>query len=405
MAQVLQTARATKAAVLEGSRAIAEVVGLCRPQVISAYPITPQTHIVEALAQMVAEGSLKAEFVNVESEHSAASVVLGASATGARVYTASSSQGISLMSEVLFNISGTRLPVVMTCANRALSAPLNIWNDQQDSLSVRDAGWIQLYAEDNQEAIDTHIQAYRIAEDRRILLPVMVCVDGFLLTHTYEPLILPAQEDVDAFLPPYRPLSYLTPDAPVTFGAFADPEYYLESRYQLHQAMGRARGVIEDVAQRYAQVFGRHHHGGLIDSYFMEGAATAVVAMGSVVATLRDVVEGLRGRGEPVGLVKVRSFRPFPTEALRAALGGVERVVVLEKALSPGGVGILAAEVRAIFQGKARQPAISAFVAGLGGRDIPVGALEEMIERAAAGAVEEQFLGLKPELAEEELGD
>ncbi|MBI3954164.1 MAG: pyruvate ferredoxin oxidoreductase [Chloroflexi bacterium] len=400
MATLMDRVITSKAAVLEGSRAIAEAVRLCRPQVISAYPITPQTHVVEALAQMVADGALKAEFVNVESEHSAASVVLGASATGARVYTASSSQGIALMSEVLFNIAGLRLPVVLTCANRALSSPLNIWNDQQDSLSVRDAGWVQLYVEDNQEAVDTHLQAYAIAEDRRVLLPTMVCADGFLLTHTYEPVIVPTQEEVDAFLPPYRPQHYLTPDKPLTMGAFADPEYYMESRYLLDRALERSQAVIEDAAQRFNRAFGRHY-GGLLDTLHMEGARTAVVAMGSVVATLRDVVSGLRDDGHAVGLVKVRSFRPFPKDALRSALRDVDRVLVLERALSPGGVGILAAEVRAVLQGQPRQPAVSAFVAGLGGRDIPVETLQALIARAQDEAVEQGFADLKAELVEE----
>lgn len=400
MATVMQRPAVKTAVVLEGSRAMAEAIRVCRPQVISAYPITPQTHIVEALAQMVADGALKAEFVNVESEHSAASVVLGASATGARVYTASSSQGISLMSEVLYNISGLRLPVVLTCANRALSAPLNIWNDQQDSLSVRDAGWVQIYVEDNQEAVDAHIQAYAIAEDRRVSLPVMVCADGFLLTHTFEPVVLPTQEMADALLPPYKPNLYLTADKPLTFGAFADPEFFMESRYVLDQALSRSKGVIEEVATRYAQASGRHY-GGLIDTFQMEGARTAVIAMGSVVSTLRDVVTELREDGHRVGLVKLRSFRPFPTEALRAALRTVERVLVLERGHSPGGVGIVSAEVRAILQGQPRQPAVSACVIGLGGRDMPVDTLKRLILQTESQTVEQGWADLKPELVEE----
>ena len=212
--------------IVEGSAALAEAVALCRPNVISAYPITPQTHIVEGIAKLIADGKLDAVSVNVESEHSAASVCLGASATGARTYTATSSQGLLLMGEVVFNIAGMRLPVVMTCANRSVSAPINIWNDQQDSISLRDAGWIQLYAESNQEVVDFHVQAFRLAEDPEVCLPVMVCMDGFILTHAYEIVDMPEQEQVDQFLPPYQPEEFLTPKDPRSFGYLATPEYY-----------------------------------------------------------------------------------------------------------------------------------------------------------------------------------
>ena len=248
--------------VVEGSAAIAEAIKLVRAQVIAAYPITPQTHIVQNLSEMVANGDLKAEYVRVESEHSAASAVLGASAVGARAYTASSSQGIMLMAEVLFNIAGMRFPVVMTAANRALSGPINIWNDQQDSYSVRDAGWIQLHAEDNQEAMDLHIQAYRIAEDLRVQLPVMVCMDGFVLTHSYEPVDFPGQEAVDRFLPPYDPTRKLNPQDPKTFGMYAE-EGYTETRFAIQQAMQTAKGVIEEVSAEFERAFGRSS-GGLI---------------------------------------------------------------------------------------------------------------------------------------------
>ena len=222
---------------VEGSHAIAEIVKLCQPGVISAYPITPQTHIVEDLAQMVADGTLSSQFVNVESEHSAASVVLGASATGVRAYTATSSQGLFYMAEVVFNIAGMRLPVVMTCANRAISAPINIWNDQQDSISLRDAGWVQIYAEDNQEAVDFHLISYRLAEDKRVMLPVMACMDGFILTHGMETLDMPEQEKVDKFLPVYKPLYKLDTENPITMGILADPDYYMEARYAIQETM------------------------------------------------------------------------------------------------------------------------------------------------------------------------
>ncbi|MBF8304124.1 MAG: Pyruvate ferredoxin oxidoreductase [Dehalococcoidia bacterium] len=242
---------------LEGSQGIAEAVALCRPQVIAAYPITPQTHIPQELADMVANGKLKAEWVNVESEHSAASVVLGASATGVRVFTASSSQGILLMSEVLFNIAGMRLPVVMVCVNRSVSAPLNIWNDQQDSISQRDTGVIQLYAEDNQEAADLVYQAYRIAEDHRVLLPVMVCLDGYVLSHAWETVDIPSQAQVDSFLPPFKPLYKLDPENPLSFGMYMEPDKYLETRYMIQHTMEQSIGIIQNVAHDFEKTFGR----------------------------------------------------------------------------------------------------------------------------------------------------
>lgn len=246
-----------KGRMLQGARALAEMTALCRPKVISAYPITPQTLIVEELSQIVADGDLDADFINVEGEHSAASLVLGASATGVRVFTSSSSQGLLLMSEVVFNIAGMRLPVIMVCVNRSVSAPLNIWNDQQDSVIVRDSGWIQLYGENNQEGCDLLLQAYKIGEDRRLMLPVMVCVDGYVLPHAYEVVDLPGQDEVDAFLPPFEPLYKLDVDNPMTIGAYADPDKYMETRYMLHETMNRSIPVIEEVARDFARAFGR----------------------------------------------------------------------------------------------------------------------------------------------------
>jgi pyruvate ferredoxin oxidoreductase alpha subunit len=222
---------------LEGSQAVAQIIKLCKPGVVSAYPITPQTHIVEELAQMVADGQLNAQFVNVESEHSAASVVLGGEAAGVRSYTATSSQGLLYMAEVIFNIAGLRLPVVLTCANRALSAPINIWNDHQDSISLRDAGWVQLYAENNQEVADFHLIAYRIGEDKSIMLPVMVCMDGFILTHGIEIVDIPTQEQVDKFLPPYQPPYLLDTQNPMTLGALVDADFYQETRFAIQKTL------------------------------------------------------------------------------------------------------------------------------------------------------------------------
>jgi len=383
---------------IEGSRAVAEAVGLCRPGVISAYPITPQTHIVEELSQMVADGDIEAEYVLVESEHSAASVCLGAVAAGSRAYSATTSQGMMLMAEVLYNIAGMRLPMVITGVNRALSAPLSIWNDQQDTMAIRDSGWIQLYAEDNQEALDMHIQAYKISEDDRVLLPVMVCMDGFILTHTYETVDMPTQEQVDAFLPAYDPLYKLDPQDPYTLGAFAGPEMYQEMRYQLQQEALAAKEVVKEVARDFQAAFGRWY-GDLLETYRCDDAETVFVAMGSVIGTLKDWVDERREQGDKVGVLKVRCFRPFPLDEIRTALAQPKRVVVLEKAVSVGAYGILAAEIRAALYGQAKTPPVHCAVVGLGGRDITFETLDEVQQRANAGEAD-FFAGMRRELLE-----
>ena len=385
----------------EGSHAIAEVIRLCKPAVISAYPITPQTHIVEDLAQMVADGKLNAQFVNVESEHSAASVVLGASATGVRSYSATSSQGLFYMAEVIFNIAGLRLPVVLTDANRAISAPINIWNDQQDTVSLRDAGWIQLYAEDIQEAVDLHIIAYRIAEDKSMMLPVMVCVDGFILTHGIETVNIPSQEEVDKFLPPYKALYKLDVDNPMTLGPLVGPDQYMETRYALHKTLEEALGFIPEINAEFAKVFGRTYHG-LIEKYHTDDAERVIVAMGSVCGTIKDVVDDLRKKGKKVGLLKVTSYRPFPQQAIYEALKNVAKVAVLDKALSLGAYAPLAVEVRSVFTGKKKAPkVISSFIAGLGGRDITKDSIEEIYKSLTTRELSGEFIDLKPELLKE----
>jgi pyruvate ferredoxin oxidoreductase alpha subunit len=382
---------------MEGSQAVAQAVALCRPQVISAYPITPQTHIVQELGQMVADGELRAEFVNVESEHSAASVVLGASATGVRVYTASSSQGIMLMAEVLFNIAGMRLPVVLTCANRAVSAPLNIWNDQQDSISMRDSGVMQLYAENNQEAADLIYLAYRIAEDHRVMLPVMVCMDGYILSHAWEGVDIPDQETVDGFLPPYEPLYKLDPDNPLSFGMYMEPDKYTETRYMIQRTMERAIGVIQEVAHDFERTFGRPSVG-VMEEYQTEDAAMVFVAMGSVASTIKEVVDDLRGRGEKVGVLRLVSYRPFPKGLLYEALGQTQDIIVIEKDLSLGGPAPLASDLRSAFYGRPTQPRISSFVGGLGGRDITGDTIRAALEKVRTGMVDGEFLELRTDL-------
>ena len=361
--------------ILEGSQAVAEFVAMCRPKVVCAYPITPQTHIVEGLARLVADGGLDAEYVLADSEFTAASVVLGASAAGARAYTATSSQGLLLMTEVVFNIAGMRLPVVMTVANRAVSAPINIWNDQQDSMSLRDCGWIQMYAEDVQEACDMHVQAYAIAEALNI--PVMVCMDGYILTHATEPVEVPDQKQVDSFLPPFEPKFFLTPKDPITLGSMAGPDAYMEIRLLLHRSMQQASAAIRDAAKRYSDEFGRWG-GDLLDEYRADDAEVLLVSMGSILGTMKDLVDELREEGHPVGIVKVRTVRPFPRNELHDALHNARAVGVVEKDISLGLEGILCSEIRSAFCGAASTPNISSFVVGLGGRDVRMRDIREI---------------------------
>lgn len=385
----------------EGSHAIAEVIRLCKPGVISAYPITPQTHIVEDLAQMVANGQMKSEFVNVESEHSAASVVLGAAACGVRSYTATSSQGLFYMAEVLFNLAGLRLPLVLTCANRAISAPINIWNDQQDSVSLRDAGWIQLYAENIQETVDLHLIGYRLSEDKTMMLPVMVCMDGFILTHGIETVDIPREEQVDTFLPPYKPLYKLDINNPITLGPLVDPDYYMETRFAIQKAQEKAIALIPQITQEFSKVFGRNSNG-LVEKYRIEDAQRVIVAMGSVCGTIKDVVDELRAKGKKVGLLKIISYRPFPITAIYDALKDIPKIAVLDRALSLGSYSPLAAEIRAVFIGKKKSPeVISSFIVGLGGRDITKDSIKEIYRLLTKKEVTGEFIDLKPELLKE----
>ena len=391
---------------LEGSRAVAEAVKLCKPGVISAYPITPQTHIVEELAQMAANGELNAQFVNVESEHSAASVVLGAVATGVRAFTATSSQGLFYMGEVLFNISGLRLPLVMTCANRAISAPINIWNDQQDSVSLRDSGWIQLYAENNQEVVDLHLMAYRLSEDKSIMLPVMVCMDGFILTHGMESVDIPEQAKVDKFLPPYKPLYKLDPSQPLTMGMLADPDYYMETRFAIQETFKDVLKLIPKINEEFHSQFGRDYKDGLVEEYCTKGAEKVIVAMGSVCGTIKEAVDELRAKGKKAGLLKIISYRPFPYTKVYEALKDVPRVAVLDKAVSLGAYAPLAVEIKAAFFGKKKAPkVVSSFVAGLGGRDITLESIKEIFRKTTQKEVTLEFIDLKPELLKEEYGE
>ena len=369
---------------VEGSRAVAETVALCRPEVICAYPISPQTHIVENLSALVKAGELApCEFVNVESEFAAMSVAIGASATGARAYTATASQGLLYMVEALYNASGLGLPIVMTVANRAIGAPINIWNDHSDSMSQRDCGWIQLYAETNQEAVDLHIQAFRLAE--QLSTPVMVCMDGFILTHAVERVDVPDQEQVDAFLPPFEPRQVLDPDEPISIGAMVGPEAFMEVKYLAHAKQMHALELIPEIAADFKLAFGRDS-GGLVHSYHTHDAETIVVALGSVLGTIRDTVDELREEGVKIGALGIASFRPFPLDAVRAALGHAQRVVVLEKALAVGIGGIVSANVRMALAGL--QLHGYTVIAGLGGRAITKASLRGLFDDAVADRLE-----------------
>ncbi|WP_440952754.1 pyruvate synthase subunit PorA [Methanococcoides sp. FTZ1] len=390
--------------VVEGSYAVASAVKSCRPNVISAYPITPQTHIVEELSQFIADGEIpKCEYIMVESEFSALSALVGSSAAGARSYSATTSQGLELMHEVLFNVSGMRLPIVMTIANRAVSAPINIWNDQQDSISQRDTGWIQLYAEDTQEISDMTAQAFKIAEDPDILLPVMTCMDGFILSHVYEPVVLLDDDLVAEYLPPFEPEYKLDPKNPKTFGAFADPDSYTEFRFLQQQAMDKALKKIEDAAAEFYDIFGRYY-GGLIDTYETDDADIILMAMGSIVGTIKDVVDKLRANGVKVGLLKVRSFRPFPTEAIKNVIKDAKVVVALDKNISIGlNEGALFTETKAKMYNTDVNVPIIGYMIGQGGRDIPMSTIEFIIDEAkkvmdSGITVESQFTDLKEEL-------
>lgn len=384
----------------EGSRAMAEAIALCRPEVICAYPITPQTHIVEGLGEMVKSGELEnCEFINVESEFAALSVAIGASAAGARSYTATASQGILFMAEAVYNAAGLGLPIVMTIGNRAIGAPINIWNDHSDSMALRDAGWIQLYAETNQEAADLHIQAFRLAEE--LSCPVMVCVDGFILTHAYDRVDIPTQQQVDVYLPSFEPVQMLDCAQPVSIGAMVGPEAFLEVRYLQHHKQSRALELIPQLAAEFKAQFGRDS-GGLIRSYRCEDAETVVVALGSVIGTIKDAVDEARAGGHRIGAVSICSFRPFPLAQVRAVLERSSRVVVLEKCLAVGIGGIVSDGVRKALSGiKLKGYTV---VAGLGGRAITKKSLHALFEKARRDELEElNFLDLNWDVVKREI--
>jgi pyruvate ferredoxin oxidoreductase alpha subunit len=375
---------------IEGSRAIAEAVNLCQPNVVATYPITPQTHIIEELAKMKANGESSFEYIRAESEFAAASMVLGASAAGVRTYTASSSQGLLLMTEVLFTIAGMRLPVVMTCANRAISAPINIWNDQQDAVTMRDSGWIMLYAEDNQEAADMHIVAFKVAE--QLKLPVMVNMDGFVLTHTFEPVEIPEIEEIKKFLPEYSPEAgqYLDVMNPVSLGTFVTPDHYQEVREDLHDDLMNSGKVLELEFKNFKKQFGRGTET-LIETYGDKKAGIVFLAMGSILGTIKETVDELKAEGKLARVVGLKCFRPFPSEELRSALDGATHVAVIDKSISLGSEGILALDAKAAMFGYS-DAHMQSFVTGLGGRDITREKLKQIYETVQTKNPDVQFV-------------
>lgn len=360
--------------IMVGNHAVSWGVMLARAEVISAYPITPQTTIVEELSVLCADGRLKARFIPVESEHSAMACCIGASAAGVRTFTATSSQGLALMHEMLHWASGARLPIVMANVNRSLGSPFNIWGEQSDSLSQRDTGWLQLYCENNQEVLDTVIQAFRIAEE--VLLPVMLVLDAFTLSHTAEAVDIPDPSLVDGFLPPYQTKLRLDPKDPRSFGCLAPPEYLMEFRYKMQQSMLKGKEVSQRVDEEFGRTFGRKY--GLIEAYRCEGADAILVTSGSVAGTARVAVDGLREKGRKVGLVKIRLFRPFPKDELLEVVREAEKVAVLDRSLSLGIGGIFAQEIRAAFCNEKKHPPIFSYITGLGGRDVTMQMLNEV---------------------------
>lgn len=381
--------------VISANKAIAEAVRLAKPKVVPVYPITPQTSISEYLAQFVADGDLRAEYIRVESEHSAISAAVGASGAGVRVFTATSSQGLALMHEILFAAAGLRNPIVMANANRALSAPLSIWNDQQDSISQRDTGWMQFYAENAQEALDLVLQAYKISENKEVLLPSMVCVDGFILTHTVEPVDIPSEEMVEGFLPGYQPEhAFLNPEHPMSLGTFTDPNYYMEARYDMEVAMEASKKVIKDVNKEFKDIFGREYD--FVEKYMCDDAEIILVAMGSICGTIKTVIDSLRAQGEKIGLVKVMIFRPFPKDEIYDAVKNADRIAVLDKNISFGIGGVLLNEIKAKMNVDA-----SGFILGLGGRDVAPDDIKTIVDKTKNSTDDDKinWIGLKEEVA------
>ncbi len=366
--------------IVKGNVAAAIAAKLAKPDVVAAYPITPSTDFPEKMSEYVADGELPyTQFLPVESEHSAMSACVGAAAVGARVCTATSSQGLELMHEILFIASGMRLPIVLYNANRALSAPINIWNDQQDSISAKDAGWIQFYGENNQEALDLMLMSFKVAEDPRVLLPAMTCIDAFICTHTFEPVDVPDQKEVDEFLPPYKPTHVkLDPDDPWTLGPFGVPEVYKELRYMQHLAMKEANKVIDEVFKEFEKKFGRKYQ--KVEAYKTEDAEIVLLTMGSVSGTTKEAVDEMRKKGKKVGVAKLTVLRPFPFEEINSIIKNAKVVGILEKNISMGYGGAVYADLSGAIINEKERPILIDFIVGLGGRDIVIDNIEEIVK-------------------------
>ncbi len=366
---------------MEVSLAAAEAVKQAKVDVISAYPITPQTHIVEHLSEIVANGEMDAEFFCVESEHSALSVCLGSEATGARSFTCTSSQGLALMSEITYIASALRLPIVMIIANRALSGPISIWNDHSDVMSIRDCGWIQYFAENGQDVYDHVFIAYRLAENRSVLLPVIINLDGFTLSHVIEPIEFIEQEKIDQFLPPYQPVHRLHPDRPVSMGGIALPSIFTETKKVHEVAIRSSMSKILDTWKAFGEMTGRYYHP--IETYKTEDAETIMVIMGSYAETASVAVDLMREEGRSVGLAKIRLWRPFPFEDFKKATLNAKQLVVIDRAISMGGPGgPVASEVKSALYGEPMHPAVYNYAAGLGGRDVSPADFIKMVDKA-----------------------
>lgn len=368
---------------IEASIAVADAVSLCDADVVAAYPITPQTHIVEHLSELVADGELDAEFIPVESEHSAMSCCVGSSAAGARTFTATASQGLALMHEILFIASALRLPIVMSVVDRALSGPISIWNDHSDIMAERDTGWIQTFAENAQESVDMTLHAFRVAENPEVSLPIMFNLDGFILSHMIEPVVMPSAEEVKKYLPDFQPRQRLDVDAPISMGPVGIPSIYTEAKYAHHMAINNSLPHIEKAWDEFEEVFGRRYHS--IESYRTDGAEVLLVTMGSIGETAMTYVDQARESGIPVGLVRIRLWRPFPQQAFLDAVKGAKALAVIDRSPSPGAVGgPVAAELKGLLYGQDSRPKVVEFQVGLGGRDAPVQDFDRMVQSTLA---------------------
>jgi len=383
----MSTAFATNTRVVTGNHAVSHGARLARVQVISAYPITPQTQVVELLSKLCEEGELEAKFLKVESEHSAMAALIGASATGARAFTATSSHGLALMHEMLHWATGARLPIVMANINRSMGTPWSVWTDQNDSLSQRDTGFMQVYCESNQEVLDSVLQAYRVAE--RVNLPVMIVLDAFVLSHTAEPVEIPPQGMADRYLPPYQPKFKLDTATPAAFGGLTTPENYMEMRFKVQQAMEKALAEFQTADDEFEEQFGRKY--GLVEPYRTEGAELLLVTSSTATSTAREVIDQLRAEGRKVGLLKIRLFRPFPAELIRQAAGKVKKVAVIDRNIGFGVGGIFAQEIRAALYSYVDVP-VFGFVAGLGGRDITPSVIREVVDYADSHTKQENLV-------------